>query len=307
MEEEMLAACSALIIVAILRKKKRKPREIWVKKWLMKRDKKSAYNTILQELRLDDKANFRRYLRMNTDTFDELVRLVKPHIEKKCTRLRKPLGVEEKLACTLRYLATGESFVSLQFQFRISKAAISIFVPEVCLAIYIALKDVYLRFPQTEEEWIEVSKNIYNYWQFPNSLGAMDGKHIAIFNPPSAGSTFYNYKGFYSVVLLALVKQYYQFLYVDVGCQGRVSDGGVFKNSDLFHGIQSDTLNIPKPVPLPKTGDPCWDEDEYPSIPYMIVGDDAFQLTDYMMKPYALKQNISEEQLIFNYRLSRFR
>ena len=65
MEEEMLAACSALIIVAILKEKKRKPREIWVKKWLMKRDKKSAYNTILQELRLDDKANFRRYLRMN--------------------------------------------------------------------------------------------------------------------------------------------------------------------------------------------------------------------------------------------------
>ena len=49
----------------------------------------------------------------------------------------------------------------------------------------------------------------------------------------------------------------------------------------------SDLLNIPKPTPLPKTGDLCWNEDEYPKIPYVIVADDAFQLSSYMMKPYS--------------------
>ena len=99
--DQEVAACSA----SALLKKKRKPRKVWMKSWLINRDTKSAYNTILQEFRLDDRESFRRYLRMNTGTFDELVRLVTPMIEKKCTRLRKPLGVEEKLACTLRFLA----------------------------------------------------------------------------------------------------------------------------------------------------------------------------------------------------------
>ena len=64
------------------------------------------------------------------------------------------------------------------------------------------------------------------------------------------------------------------------------------KSSDLYHGIQS--FNIPNPTPLPKTGDPCWDEDEYPDIPYMIVGDEAFQLANYMMKPYSTSRQTNK-------------
>ena len=108
----------------------------------------------------------------------------------------------------------------------------------------------------------------------------------------------------FSVVLLALVK--YNYLYVNVGCQGRISDGGVFNSSDLYRGIQSSSLNIPKLNPLPKTGDPCWEEDEYPNIPHMIVGDDALHLADYMTRPYSTNRQLSGEQLVFNYRLSRF-
>ena len=86
-----------------------------------------------------------------------------------------------------------------------------------------------------------------------------------------------------------------------------VSDGGVLKSSDLYHGIQSSSFNIPNPTPLPKTGDPCWDEDEYPDIPYMIVGDEAFQLANYMTKPYSASRQLNDGQLVFNYRLPRFR
>ena len=96
---------------------------------------------------MGDRDSFRNFLRMNTETFDELARLVYPALQKSQTRFPKPLSVEERLACTLRFLATGETYTSLQYQFRISKSAISIFVPEVCQVIYTVLKDKYLRCP----------------------------------------------------------------------------------------------------------------------------------------------------------------
>ena len=131
-EETVVKVSSAVLIIAaatkikIKRKKKRKERETWVKSWLLKRDLKGAYNNIIQELKLDDPENYRRYLRMNTDTFEELLRRVTPRLEKQTTAMRKPLSVAEKLACTLRFLATGESYPSLQYQFRISKSSIDL-------------------------------------------------------------------------------------------------------------------------------------------------------------------------------------
>ena len=95
------------------------------------------------------------------------------------------------------------------------------------------LREEYLSFPDSEEKWERIWDLIWEKWQFPNCIGAMNGKHIAINYPPSCGSTYWNYKAFYSIVLLALVDAAYKFTYINVGCQGRISDGGVFRASDL--------------------------------------------------------------------------
>ena len=65
-----MSASASLIIACRLRKKQRRKRKTWVKNWLKKREEKSAYNNILQELRLEDEEHFRKYLRMNTATFE---------------------------------------------------------------------------------------------------------------------------------------------------------------------------------------------------------------------------------------------
>lgn len=85
----------------------------------------------------------------------------------------------------------------------------------------------FLQIPRTSEEWIEVSEAFARNWNFPHCLGALDGKHVAIKKPPSSGSFDFNYKKFFSIVLMALVGPEYEFLMVDIGVNCRVSDGGV--------------------------------------------------------------------------------
>lgn len=80
---------------------------------------------------------------------------------------------------------------------------------------------VLLQCPQSPEEWKQVADGFASRWQYYNCLGALDGKHVAVRCPPNSGSYYYNYKGFYSIILMALVDSDYKFIYVDIGANGR--------------------------------------------------------------------------------------
>ena len=125
----------------------------------------------------------------------------------------------------------------------------------------------------------------------------MDGKHILIQPPANTGSYYFNYKQRFSIVLLAIVDANYNFIYIDVGCNGRISDGGVFKNSNLSCALEENKLNMPKTDLLPFT---------QIKFPYFIVADEAFPLKDYLLKPYS-QRGLTSQRRIFNYRLSRAR
>ena len=66
-------------------------------------------------------------------------------------------------------------------------------------------------------------------WNFPHCIGAQDRKRIQMQAPKNSGNLFFNYKGRHSIVLMGCVNAVCQFIYADVGCQGRISDRGVFK------------------------------------------------------------------------------
>ena len=53
----------------------------------------------------------------------------------------------------------------------------------------------------------------------------MDGKYVQLKYPFNSGSFYLNYKSSFRIVLLPLVDADYKFVYVDVGCNGRISDG----------------------------------------------------------------------------------
>lgn len=154
-----------------------------------------------------------------------------------------------------------------------------------------------LQFPTTSEEWTEIAQEFGDRHQFWNTLGAIDGKHIAIRKPANSGSLYYNYKGFFSIVLLAVVNAKKEFIMVDSGMNGRISDGGVLYYSTFGALMQQGGLNTPEPSSLPNTTE-CF--------PYVFVGDEAFALGVNLMKPYSQK-TMSPERFEFNKRLSRAR
>jgi hypothetical protein len=195
-------------------------------------------------------------------------------------------------------LATGDCYPTNVTCFRASKASVVNFISEVCEAIYQAYQDEVFKCPNTHEECRAVADGFEQKWNFPHAIGALDGKHIRIKNPPKAGSMYYNYKGYYSIVLMALVDADYNFIWVHCGSDGSASDAQIFNHSPLRDAILDDSINFPPPEPLANTqGQP---------VPYFILADDAFALKEWLQKPYG-GRSLTREQRIFNYRLSRAR
>ena len=75
-----------------------------------------------------------------------------------------------------------------------------------------------------EDKWKQIEFGFRTSWNFPNCVGAIDGKYIALQAPPNSGSLYFNYKNHFSVVLMALVDHAYKFIYVDMGNYGSNSD-----------------------------------------------------------------------------------
>ncbi|KAL3175706.1 hypothetical protein MRX96_000901 [Rhipicephalus microplus] len=66
-----------------------------------------------------------------------------------------------------------------------------------------------------------IAEGFNSRWQFPNSLGAVERKHVAIVSSPKSGSKFFNYKGTFFIVLMAVVDSDCKYVLVDVGAEGR--------------------------------------------------------------------------------------
>lgn len=102
----------------------------------------------------------------------------------------------------------------------------------------------------------------------------MDGKHVVIISPIHSGSDYFNYKHSFSIVLLALIDRNFFFMYCDIGARGRISDGGVFRNSTLYEKIYKNTINLPQPTPITNNI----------NLPYVFLANNAFPLHENIMK-----------------------
>uniref|UniRef100_A0A667XQW4 DDE Tnp4 domain-containing protein n=1 Tax=Myripristis murdjan TaxID=586833 RepID=A0A667XQW4_9TELE len=212
---------------------------------------------------------------MSVGAFDELLSLVEPHIQHSNTHTQ-PISSAERLAVTLRFLATGMSFRALSASYKLGATTVGGIVKEVCQAIWTALRDEYVSYP-SQAQWRQIQADFLSMWHFPNCVGAVDGKHVRICAPANSGSSFYNYKGYFSFVLMAVCDAQYKFTVVDIGAYGRESDAGVFSRSDFGAQLIQGKLSLPPRTVLPGSEVIC---------PPVFVADEAFPLKVNLMRPY---------------------
>ena len=177
-------------------------------------------------------------------------------------------------------MATGDSYKTISFSYRVGKSTIVKIIPEVCEALWLHLQPTFMPVP-TEPDWLNIALDYERKWQFPNCIGSLDGKHVVIQAPKQSGTLFYNYKGTFSIVLMALVDANYCFTVIDVGGLGSNSDGGIFARSKLGKSLEGPNNNLMVPKPCELTNAP-----EYGKFPFVFVGDEAFPLKVNLMRPY---------------------
>ncbi|XP_050664336.1 uncharacterized protein LOC126964989 [Leptidea sinapis] len=254
-------AIIGLIFTLKEKKVKRKNRSIWCKEWLMKIRVHSHVN-LLAELKLFPK-DWHNFLRMDHNTYLHLLNLVAPIIEKQHTIMRNAIPPHDRLVATLRFLSTGRNYEDLKFSSIISSQALGRIIPETCEAIYKVPQRIFLQFPRSKEEWKDVAKVFEKRWNFPHCLGAMDGKHIAIF--------------LLSTINISTIKTIIAWCYWQ----------SLMEIIDFFY------LCIPTETVVANSTK---------KLPYVFVADDAFPLRTDLTKPFRQADLTTNKTRILNYK-----
>ncbi|KAJ6642669.1 Protein ALP1-like [Pseudolycoriella hygida] len=206
------------------------------------------FENLVQEMMIYDHDKFFNYTRMSPAIFDHL----------------------------LKYLATGDSLKSMHYIFRVGASTAFSIVNETCKTLWIVLQPIYLKYP-TQQDWLRISAEFEEKLKFPNCCGAVDGKLIEIRAPKKSGSKFFSYMRYVSTNLLAVCDARKNFIYVDIGSYGRQSDGGIFFHSTFGKRLDTNSLGIPPPAPLPNTKT---------LFPFFIIADTAYPLHQHVLTPY---------------------
>ena len=142
------------------------------------------------------------------------------------------------------FLATSKFFLTLHIRFRRGVSTIAQAVYKVLEAIWDILHPIYMNLP-TVGDWRQIEYRFSTRWNFPNCVVSLDGKCVMIKAPPNVNSLFHNYKGYFLIVLMALVEVDYWFICVYVSDFGSSGDSGIFRNCPLGKNVMEGNLDIP--------------------------------------------------------------
>ncbi|CAM4614111.1 unnamed protein product [Lepidochelys olivacea] len=163
-------------------------------------------------LQVWDDSQWLQNFRMRKGTFMELCDLLSPALRHKNTKMRAALTVEKQVAIALWKLAMPDSYRSVGNQFGVGKSTVGASVMQVANAI----KDLLISRVVTLGN-VQVIVDGFAAMGFPNCSGAIDGTHIPILAPEHQAAEDINHKGYFSIVLQALVDHKGHFTNINMG------------------------------------------------------------------------------------------
>ena len=92
-------------------------------------------------------------------------------------------------------------------------------------------------------------------------------------------------------MLLAIAGPNYECLFADLGTNGRINNSGIWNKSNLCRAIENREIGLLEPRALPY---------RLKKLPFVILGEDAFALKNYIIKPFP-QRNLTIEKRIYNY------
>lgn len=241
-------------------------------------------------------ADFKRNFRVTRETFQFFVVELKG-IEKKVTRWREPVSLPKRIAIALYVLGSSSEMRTIMNLFGVGESTVRLILVEFCEEVKQKLLSRFIdAYPPTQEKINEIVSGFQENWGFPQTYGCVDGCHIEI-SPPAVDAIDYrNYKGFYSLNVLAACDYRYRITYVNVGAPGKVNDSSIFEQSQLKRQHVDHKLFYDNSVRIDSV-----------KVPVLLLGDGAFRLSQFMMKPFPFTVEMSEAQKRYNYLLSRTR
>ncbi|KAJ8884406.1 hypothetical protein PR048_016263 [Dryococelus australis] len=271
-DEDVLVTTTAYIVIDC---KQRRPRRHWVRPSLKRINKHSGAD-LMADLVCD-----------NIDKLCLEYRSNRPKIKKANASYRQAIPIKEIYGKWRFVLVVGNYILDIPFNY--FKVHTRVEIPETdafCKAktdSSTPCGSEYRPVPRNVNEWEQIEREFNMRWIFPHCCGSIDGKHVSLQAPSF-------------IVFMAVVDASYNSLFADIGCQGRISDRGIFAATCFCKQLTGNCLNLPHFSPL--TGRTL-------KNPPVFVADDAFLLLNNIMKPFPGQHDKGTKGCIYNYRASR--
>ncbi|XP_060654345.1 uncharacterized protein LOC132789982 [Drosophila nasuta] len=292
---------SALDLAGILNTRRRLE---WTKEWLRKNQSEFlSKENLLSELqsRKDECYHLNYFLAITESQFRYLVQKLDPIISQYAPqRKKKSFSAEERLAITLKYLATGEVHSCRNYCFRASKFVINEMIANICLGFYEHLKDQYVTLPKTDEQWRNAATDMERKHQLPQCVGNLFMRSIQLQNNVSNNSSSSGGGGGggggnnsderkRAIIFTAIVDADNNFQYVKVERAANSRPNDIYNQTTAVELIEQKMQALGARLEEQSHDLPC-------GLSYYLAGDAVLPSTSYLVST----RNVSKDSAVYD-------